>query len=276
MSESTYREFLFFRVGTVSGSTLNRRKPSTLLVAAQHNHREIQAELGADSHIDATRSHLNHTIAGHSTAAEVVAQANARLARAGIKVESLRKDHVQAVELLFSLSPETEVNTIEYFSKCVAWAAKQFGEDNVLSAVIHHDEDAPHCHLLLLPLINNTMVGGRQIDQRHLPPLRSSFAKSVALPAGLRMPSARLRGNARAHGDRLVNRHIEDHDDPVLGSKLWPIFRNIIRSDPAIFMDALNLEIPVRIKGKRKMKTSTAIFISKGKGQKKVLRTGTQ
>jgi hypothetical protein len=35
--------------------TVNRRKPSTLLVAAQHNHREIQAELGADSHIDATR-----------------------------------------------------------------------------------------------------------------------------------------------------------------------------------------------------------------------------
>lgn len=268
MIKTNYRDFLFLRVGTVGCSPLRRGKPCTLLMAARHNLREIQAELGADSHIYPKLSHLNQIIAGHVTAVDVVTRANECITQAGVKIESLRKDHVQAIELLFSLSPETKIDITEYFKKCVAWAATQFGESNVLSAVIHHDEDAPHCHVLLLPLVHNRMLGSQRIDKNHLSLLRRSFTQTVALPAGLNMPSPRLRGNARARGDRLVKKHIESCNDPVLNSELWPLLRNIIKSDPAIFLDALNIEMPLKVKAKKKMKLMAAIFTGPGRGPK--------
>ena len=66
---------LYFAVGTVGLSKRNGRKPSTLMQAIRHNRREIQAELGAHSHIDATSTQHNETIAGAGNAAAVVALA---------------------------------------------------------------------------------------------------------------------------------------------------------------------------------------------------------
>ena len=106
---------LFFAVGTIGQSKRAGRKPSTLLGAARHNQRAIQAERGGRRHIDPTRSNLNETIAGPATPDAVVALALALMTAAGVKVDKLRKDHTQAVELLFSLPPDTTIDTGEYF-----------------------------------------------------------------------------------------------------------------------------------------------------------------
>lgn len=131
--------------------------------AARHNLREIQTERGADSHIDAARIRLNRVIVGGNTADEIAATAKRLMGEAGI--EKLRKDAVRAIEIVFSLPPGTSINATQFFDECVAWTAGYFRVP-MLSAVAHNDESAPHCHVILLPLIDGRMNGGRLVGNK--------------------------------------------------------------------------------------------------------------
>ena len=42
---------------------------------------------------------------------------------------------------------------------------KNLGEQNIISAVVHMDEDTPHMHLLFIPVIHTTDKQGNQIDK---------------------------------------------------------------------------------------------------------------
>ena len=246
------RNSSFFRVGTVGLSKARRHKPCSLNTAARHNLREIQAELGAHSHINSQRTQLNLILSGHSTAAAIVEYSRERMQSAGIDVNKLRCDHVQAVELLFSLAPNSIAEPNQYFDKCLFWVSSHFGEGNVLSAVVHHDESAPHCHILLLPLVGDKMNGGRLIDKVRLRTLHEDFTEKVAIPSGQKKGPTRLRGGARADGERMVRDRLRWLDDVVAHSCIWPVVQQMIASDPAIFMDALAIELP---DGKRKITT---------------------
>lgn len=67
-----------------------------------------------------------------NTPEAVAALARKLMADAG--VGKLRKDHAQAIELLFSLAPDTAINLGDYFRRCVAWTGEKLGVSNVLSA----------------------------------------------------------------------------------------------------------------------------------------------
>jgi hypothetical protein len=261
----------YFSVGTIGLSTREGRKPSTLIQAARHNRRLIQAELGARSHIDSTRTHLNETIVGPDTPAGVVALAQRLMASAGVVAANLRKDHAQAVELLFSLPPDTNVNIADYFKRCVKWAGEQFGAGNILSADVHHDEAAPHLHILVLPLVAGRMSGSGLITRPKLAMLRQSFARGVAREFGLSAPAGRMTGAIRSQAARLVLERLESTQDAILMSALWQCTRQAIERDPATFMTALGIEITTALPG-RKQKTMAQIFTSPGKGAKVELK----
>ena len=211
---------LFFAVGTIGLSTRGGRKPSTLLGAARHNQRAIQAERGGRRHIDPARSNLNETIAGPATPEAMVALALALMTAAGVKVDKLRKDHAQAVELLFSLPPDTTIDTGEYFRQCLAWASGRFGESNILSACIHRDEAAPHCHILILPLVDGRMCGSSLLKTTALKELRKSFSKEVARGFGLKEPEVRMSGAEHGIAVRMVLEKLESSQDALLQSYL--------------------------------------------------------
>lgn len=257
----------FFSVGTIGQSTREGRKPSTLLQAARHNRRAIQAELGVHSHIDAKRICLNETIAGPATPAEVVAMAQSLMIDAGVVVEKLRKDYTQAVELLFSLSANTEVDTGNYFQRCVDWVGERFGAGNILSADIHRDEATPHCHVLLLPLVDGTMRGSNLITRPELAKLRISFERDVARGFGLKKPPGRMTGATRGQAARLVLERLESTQDPLLKSAMWLTARRAIETDPAPYLAALGIEFE-SVEPPRRTRTMTQIFTSPGKGPK--------
>lgn len=260
---------LFFSVGSIGRSTRAGRKPSTLLGAARHNQRAIQAELGGRSHIDPARGHLNETIAGPDTPEAVVALALSLMTAAGVAVDKLRKDHTQAVELLFSLAPATTINAGDYFRQCVAWAGERFGAANILSADIHRDEAAPHCHILILPLVNGRMRGSGLITHPELAALRKSFSQDVARVFGLKEPPSRMSGAAHGEAVRLVLARLESSQDAILKSGLWLIVRRDIERDPARFMAALGIEFEANKPATKKpARTMTQIFTSTGKGGK--------
>lgn len=252
----------FFAVGTIGLSKRCGRKPSTLMQAARHNRREIQAELGASGHIDVSRIDQNETVVGPDSAAGVVALARSLMAGAGVDVGKLRKDHVQAIELLFSIAPGTAIDDGRYFRHCVAWAGEHFGSTNILSADIHRDESAPHCHVLVLPLVDGRMRGGDLIDRNGLRVLRESFYRDAAKPFGLKKPVSRMTGAARADGVKAVLQALQTGQDAIV----YQVVKLAIERDPAPFMNALGIE--AQAPSRKPLRTMAQIFTSPGKGAK--------
>ena len=125
-------------------------------IAAKHNHREILAEMGAaqGGHIDPLRTIGNIVLRGCDTAAVVASVAQSLMDSAN--VNPLRKDAVRALEIIFSLPPESSINHRRYFDDATAWLEQYFAAP-VISAIVHGDDAAPHCHVLL------ALVGGRMI-----------------------------------------------------------------------------------------------------------------
>ena len=238
----------FLRVKKLKGGGI-------VLAAARHNLREIQAELGAGGTIDPTRMRLNVVMHGPGDAADVAALAKARMQAAG--VGKLRKDAVQAIELVFSLPHCTVMDKRHYFADCLAWAGARFGADNILSAVAHHDEAAPHMHVLLLPLVGN---------RRTLADMQVAFHSAVASQHGLRKAPKRLAGPSKDAAAHLVLQHLRVTSDAVLRSAAWPTIRDAIERDPAPFIEALGLHLAAP---QKPSKTMAQIFTSKGKGPRR-------
>lgn len=174
--------------------TATLSKPGKLLAAAKHNLREIQAELGADSHIDATKCHLNVRLAGPATGKGVADFAGQIRIDAGIF--KVRKNAVRAVEVLITLPPHsTTIDSASFFTDSLEWI-RDFFLAPVLSAVVHHDEEAPHMHVLLLPLVNGRMVGTALLGDRvRMQAIQAGFYDTVARRYGLSRPQSAKRMN---------------------------------------------------------------------------------
>ena len=252
---------LFFSVGSIGLSKRGKRSPSTILMAARHNRRAEQNERGSRANINPELSHLNQRLRGPSTAEEVAALAHTLMAAAGVAVDKLRKDYTQAVELLFSLPPDTAINTREYFERCVVWVERHFGAGNILSADVHRDEAAPHCHVLVLPLVDGQMRGANLLALSHVARLRDDFYKEVAKHYGMRK-AARLDGVSRGALAVAVLDRLKSSGDPVMRSPVWNEVRAAVERDPAPFAQALGVDVA---KPSKKLRTMAEVFTSKGK-----------
>lgn len=214
-------------------------------VAARHNLRETQAEIGADSHIDACKSSTNIVLKGAGRAAGVAAEAVRLLEIA--KVKPLRKDAVRALEIIFSLPPCSGITERDFFTDSVAWA-ERFFEVPVLSAVTHNDEAAPHCHIILLPLFGGRMIGSALVGSRaRLQAMQADFHAKVGQTYGLKRgtPTTRYSRSARAlAADGIVTalrRNKNSFDDPAIRDGLRDV---LAESMPAHSMKLLKLDLP--------------------------------
>lgn len=235
-----------------------------ITAAARHNKREIQAEMGAAGSIDPTRSHLNYAIAGPSAADDVSQLAKELMTAAG--VVKLRKDAVRALEIVFSLPADFAIDDRAYFTACAEWAGLAFG-GVILSVDVHRDEAAPHCHVLLLPLIDGRMDGSNLLGgKQKLMALQKDFYLRVSSRHGLSKAPARLTGTAKEAGAKALLQHLRDTADPVLKSPGWPAYRDAIEAAPASFLLAYGLELATT---EKKLRTFTQIMTSKGKGPAK-------
>lgn len=256
----------FFAVKSIGLSKQGGRKPSTLASAARHNLREIQAELGVRGHIDSSKTHRNEVLAGARSAQGVVGLAGELMLQAGIDVARLRKDYCQAVELVFSLPPDTTVEAQTFFHRCVQWTGDRFGQGAVLSAVAHYDESSPHAHVLISPIVNGRMRGSELIDRKALACLRKSFEVLVARPFKLTLPPPRLSHGARRLATAAVLEKLQRNNDGVLRSATWSTVKSLIEADPRPFVSALGLEVePAAEPHKR---SYVQIMIGTGRGGK--------
>jgi len=114
-------------------------------------------------------------------------QAMARYAK--LLPDKVRKNAVHAVEFVVQASPGTPTTVLlSYFNASFFWLIARLGGDtNHLSFAIHHDEESPHCHLIMMPLRDgrlnyNSYLGGKKTALREL---QTDFAKEVGARFGL-------------------------------------------------------------------------------------------
>ena len=68
---------------------------------------------------------------------------------------AVRKDAVKAMGFIVSTNDAlSDEQASEFLNDALRWFAKRYGQENMLGAAIHYDEDTPHLHLWLAPVIS--------------------------------------------------------------------------------------------------------------------------
>ncbi len=111
---------------------------------------------------------------------------------------TVRKNAVRAVEVVLARSPEWVGDESAWVKRSQAWLEEQFGgPENVLSSVVHRDEQTPHIQAIVVPIDGRdrlncvAFLGGKAKMVR----LQDSYAEAMA-PLGL---SRGKRGSMATH-----------------------------------------------------------------------------
>lgn len=74
----------------------------------------------------------------------------------------------------------------EFFKDCYEFFAKRYGEENIISAVVHNDETTPHMHLNLVPITTDGRLCSKELfNKQQLRDLQTDFYESVGKKYGL-------------------------------------------------------------------------------------------
>jgi len=210
--------------------------------AARHNLREIAAERGADSHIDAARISFNRVLRGEATASGVALSAQALMDQAGVK--TIRKDGVRALEILFSLNPDLPIDRVRFFDEAMRWVERTFNAP-ILSAVVHNDEAAPHCHVLVLPLMNGRMRGSELVGRpAKLKAMQSDFYESVGKQHGLAYKQNHTRPSLETRQAALDNAYAVLEANSGLHTAILQVLLAPHLDNPEALLQAIGLSMP--------------------------------
>lgn len=272
VTDSLFLRLKSLNVRTMRGVTTPK---SVIRVAAMHNLREIQAELGATatSGIDPSRMALNYQLRGPATAAGVADLALALLDNAGVK--NLRRDACMALELVFSLPPAAGIDHREYFAAAVAWADSYFNAP-ILSAAVHLDEAAPHCHVLVLPLVAGRMNGGALAGgPSKIRMMQSDFHQQVGQRFGLtHQPRARRLSSAHMNAaGRMVLETLQAHPERLTDSILRNALAAALGQHHETLLPLLGLALQASIKPAAKVKTKSFVSIMTASKPERKTRT---
>ena len=109
--------------------------------------------------IDPTRTHLNRELIEFPDGVRNRTVAiRHRLDTAGLK-RKIGKNQVQAIRIVLSgthedmARMENEGRLGEWCDDSVAWLRETYGADNLVSAVLHMDEETPHIHATVVPIV---------------------------------------------------------------------------------------------------------------------------
>ena len=137
--------------------------------------------------IDATRTRQNYNIIKRQRS--YTQFINDKIAALNLPTK-VRKDAVQMCsfvvgsdrEFLGKLSPREQQ---QFFVDCTHFFAERYGEDNVISAVVHMDETIPHLHLNLIPIADGRLSAKTLFGRKALQSLQTDFHSAVGKKWGL-------------------------------------------------------------------------------------------
>ena len=132
-----------------------------------HNDRKAKNHTNKD--IDSTRTHLNYYIKKNELT--YTKEFDKYLKNNNVQGH-LRSNSIIMCQMMFT-SDQTffdkigEKETKRYFDECYKFICnyKNLGENNIISAVVHLDEGAPHLHLMFVPVVHTKDKEGKDIDK---------------------------------------------------------------------------------------------------------------
>ena len=115
----------------------------------------------------------------------------------------IRKDQVCCIEIRLSASPEAmaeiiaEGRLIDWCRESVKWAQREHGKENIVSAVLHMDEETPHLHVSLVPVVRGESKKQATIKKR------LAKDKEKAATEGTEAPKKKRRYKKKADASTL-------------------------------------------------------------------------
>ena len=132
-----------------------------------HNDRKAKNHTNKD--IDPTRTHLNYYIKKNELT--YTKEFDKYLKENNLQCH-LRSNSIIMCQMVFTSDQAFfdkigEKETKRYFDECYKFICnyKNLGEKNIISAVVHLDEGAPHMHLMFVPVVHTKDKEGNDIDK---------------------------------------------------------------------------------------------------------------
>lgn len=106
--------------------------------------------------------------------------------------KAIRKDAVKMISVIFTsdnefFSGKSAEEQISFFQSCLDFAKRKWGEENIISAIIHNDERTPHLHLNFIPLTKDGKLSAKEIlgGRKEMQQFQDEFYEKVSCNFGL-------------------------------------------------------------------------------------------
>lgn len=174
--------------------TLKFNNRGNLTVAFHHNYRTVESE--SFRHVNEARSYMNHDLVNTAGIeyGELIENRFRQVERITGIYPKKRKDAVIAIQVVLSFSHGSEEElgfTVEAWEEeALNWLKDYFGEENVLSAMVHLDEQTPHMHAIITPITQDLRLCARDFTggAKKLIALDNSYGKAMKEAFGLELP----------------------------------------------------------------------------------------
>ena len=137
--------------------------------------------------IDSSRTHLNyHIIYPMKSYLEII---NGRLSELDLK-RKIRSDAILMNSFIITSDGEffkglRPWEQQEFFRDCAEFFSNKYGEENMISAVVHMDETTPHMHLNFIPINEGRLSSKSLFDRQKLAHLQTELHESIGRKWGL-------------------------------------------------------------------------------------------
>lgn len=132
-------------------------------------HNDRKAKNHSNKDIDPTRTHLNYYIKKNEF---TYTKEFDKYIKENNLQGHLRSNSIIMCQMIFTSDQAFfdkigEKETKRYFDECYKFICnyKNLGEKNIISAVVHLDEGAPHMHLMFVPVVHTKDKEGNKIDK---------------------------------------------------------------------------------------------------------------
>lgn len=132
-------------------------------------HNDRKAKSHSNKEIDISKTHLNYYLKKNEL--NYIKEFD-RLKEENNLKGQIRSNSIIICEMIFTSDKEFFEKigleeTKRYFEESYDFICKykDLGEQNIISAVVHMDEDTPHMHLLFIPVVHTTDKQGNKIDK---------------------------------------------------------------------------------------------------------------
>lgn len=153
----------------MSYAIVRNEKLTRAEINGKGTHNDRKAKNHSNKDIDPTKTHLNYYIKKNEFT--YTKEFDKYIKENNLKGH-LRSNSIIMCQMIFT-SDQTffdkigEKETKRYFDECYKFICnyKNLGEKNIISAVVHLDEGAPHMHLMFVPVVHTKDKEGNEIDK---------------------------------------------------------------------------------------------------------------